>query len=232
MTIQEKINNVNGKIADICRRIGRNPLDINLVGVSKYADSDAVKEAVKAGLKHIAENKVQEAKKKFPGLEDIGSGVTTHLIGHLQTNKVKQALEVCDLIESVDSLRLAVEIDKQAQKLDKIADVLIQINTAREEQKFGLAPEETFSFLEEITQLRNIKINGVMTIAPFTEQKDIVRKCFADLKSIHDQIIEKYAHSQQIQMKYLSMGMTDDFEIALEEGSNMIRIGRAIFSAG
>jgi len=227
--IHDQLSRIEAQIATICRNLGRDPEEIALVGVSKYADSRQIKEAVGAGLTHIGENKVQEAAKKFSVLEEVGKEVTRHMIGHLQTNKVKQALLTFDMIQSVDSLKLATEIDKQAHKLDRVVDILIQVNTSGEEQKYGLSPQETAALIEQIINLKHIRVLGLMTIAPLTDDEGVIRRSFQDLKSLSDQIKDKFS-ADNVSMKYLSMGMTNDFKIALEEGSNMLRIGRAIFS--
>jgi len=223
--IGDNISGILDKITAICQRIGRDSGEIVLVGVTKFADASQINEAIQSGLKHIGENKVQEAQKKFSLIKDSGLKVTRHMIGHLQTNKVKHALESFDLIQSVDSLKLAATLEVQAAKLNKNIDILLQVNTAGEEQKYGCEPSETVDFVSEIFKLKHIRLRGLMTIAPMVQDKDIVRQCFKDLCILRDQINKKF----QIQLKYLSMGMTNDYEIALEEGSNMIRIGRAIF---
>lgn len=227
--IRENFVQVRQKVADVCRRLGRNPDEVSIIGVSKYAEADKIKEAVEAGLKDIGENKVQEAQRKFPQLQDWGLKVNRHLIGHLQTNKVKHALQYFDLIHSVDSLRLAEEIQKQAEKLNRTVDVLIQVNIAGEVQKFGAGKQEALKLVDDVSKLKNVCIKGLMAMAPFTEQTDVVRQCFSGLRELRDQVRELYKGNDQVQMRYLSMGMTDDYEIALEEGSNMLRIGRAIF---
>jgi pyridoxal phosphate enzyme (YggS family) len=151
------------------------------------------------------------------------------MIGHLQTNKAKQAVQLFDLIQSVDSVRLADEIEKEAAKPAKTVDILIEVNTSGEEQKFGVHPDEVPILIKEISHCPHIRLLGLMTMAPLTEEKGRIRRCFRDLRELFDAVEEDFAASSNIQMKYLSMGMTSDYEIALEEGSNMVRIGRAIF---
>ncbi len=227
--IQENIQQVHSNISTICQRLGRNPKEITVIGVTKFAPVDKIEEAAASGIQHIAENKVQEAQKKFPQLKTSFPKLTCHMIGHLQTNKVKAALEVCDMIQSVDSLKLAREIEKQAANLDRHVDVLVQVNTSDEEQKFGIDPEHALPLIEEISKLKRLRIMGLMTMAPLTEDKKTVRACFRELKEIRAKAADAFKSFPNVQMKYLSMGMTDDYEIALEEGSNMVRIGRAIF---
>ena len=228
--IQENVAQILQNISSICAKLGRDPKSVTLIGVTKTADVSKIKEAIDAGIAHIGENKVQEGQNKFPSLEQLtGKKVTKHLIGHLQTNKAKHALKFFDLIQSVDSFKLAEEIDKQAEKLGRSADILVQIKTSGEEQKFGAGPSEALELIEQISQLKNIRILGLMTMAPFTEDETQIRPCFQALREIRDQAQKKFAGQEKVQMKYLSMGMTDDYKIALEEGSNMVRIGRAIF---
>jgi len=226
--IQNNIEQILDQIKGICEIIGRDPSKIVLIGVTKFANISQIKEAMQSGLMHIGENRVQEARKKFPSLEG-SSEVTRHMIGHLQTNKVKYALEIFDFIQSVDSLKLANSIEEHAAKTNKIIDILVQVNTAGEEQKFGVTPTDIFGLISEISKLKHIRLLGLMTIAPLVQDKEIIRKCFRNLRFLRDQISERFSTSDLLEMKYLSMGMTDDFEIALEEGSNMVRIGRAIF---
>ena len=227
--ISQNLARVQSQITSICQRLGRNPQEITLVGVTKYADPVQIKEAIDAGLAHIGENKVQMAQEKFPQLDQWGLKVTKHLIGHLQMNKAKHAVQFFDLIHSVESLRLPHELAKQAQKINKTIDILVQVSTSGEGQKFGLTPNQTIQLIEEILKLSNIRILGLMTMAPYTENQDIIRQCFHDLRVLRDQVQKQFPSSDKIQMKYLSMGMSSDYEIALEEGSNMVRIGTAIF---
>lgn len=227
--IHGRILEIQNKISIICKRLGRNPKEITLIGVTKFASVEKIKEAVAAGLTNLAENKVQEAQKKFPELKKAYPQLKCHLIGHLQTNKVKAALQVCDLIQSVDSLKLAQEIEKQAEKSGWDAEILVQVKTSGEEQKFGANPDTVLQLIAEISKFKRVKILGLMTMAPFIDDQDIVRRCFRQLREIRDAAEKKFKGRPNVAMKYLSMGMTEDFEIALEEGSNMIRIGRAIF---
>jgi len=226
--IQDNISRILDKITAVCQKIGRDPDEITLVGVTKFADIAKINEALKSGLRHIGENKVQEAQKKFALLEDPDFKVTRHMIGHLQTNKVKHALDCFDLIQSVDTLKLATALQGQALKQDKNINILLQVNTAGEEQKFGLEPSKVVVIVEEIVKLKHVRLMGLMTMAPYAQDAEVARKCFRDLRLLSDRIHEQFS-GDDLEMKYLSMGMTDDYEIALEEGSNMVRIGRAIF---
>ncbi len=227
--LKDHLEDVEGRIASICRRIGRDPAEVILVGATKYSEASQIQEALQAGLKHIGENRVQDAQRKFPELERLGVKAVRHMIGHLQTNKVKDAVRFFDLIQSVDSVKLALEIEKQSGKLNQTIDVLVEVNTSGEEQKFGVRPQEITPLIEEISRCPHIRFLGLMTMAPFIEDQAVIHRCFRRLRELFDAVSKQFAASSNIQMKYLSMGMTSDYEIALEEGSNMVRIGRAIF---
>jgi len=226
--IKDNIDKINKKIRAVCSRINCNPEEIVLVGISKYADVSLINEALTAGLTHIGENRVQDAKQKFSEII-FGKSVVRHMVGHLQTNKVKTAVEIFDLIESVDSIKLAMEIQKQAERLGKKMPVLAQVNMSGEEQKSGMAPEEVDEFIKQVRKFSHVYLQGLMTIGPLTEDRNVVRDCFRKLKKMFDQIKNQYHSDHQLEMKYLSMGMSGDFEMAIEEGANMVRIGRAIF---
>ena len=155
--------------------------------------------------------------------------IKCHIIGHLQTNKVKDAIKICSLIQSVDSFKLAQEIEKQAMKEGKTVEILVQFNTAREEQKFGAAPLEAHALIESISRLSFVRIKGLMCMAPFTEDQGIIRKTFSDLRGIRDDAKARFAGHPHVDMGILSMGMSSDYKIAIEEGSTMVRLGSAIF---
>lgn len=227
--IQANVIRVLGEIDTACKIAGRNPREITLVGVTKFAPLDAIGQAIEAGITHIAENRVQEAENKFPVLLAKYPHVTTNLIGHLQTNKSKDAIKVCRLIQSVDSLKLAQEIQKQALKNNTTVDILVQFNTAREEQKFGAAQEEAASLIESIATLSQIRVKGLMAMAPYTEDQGIVRRSFADLRQLRDENKKRFYGMTNLNLDILSMGMSGDLQIAIEEGSTMVRIGSAIF---
>ncbi len=227
--IKERLSQIHKDIEAVCKRIGRNPKEITLIGASKYADAPTIKEAVAAGLKHIGENKVQDAMDKFTILDQEHVRVTRHMLGHLQTNKARHAVEIFDMIQSVDSIKLADEIEKHAAKLNKTMEILIEVNTSQEEQKFGLHENEVLPLIEEISRCEHIRLSGLMTMAPYTQDKDVIRKCFRELRELFDAVEDEYATHPRVEMKYLSMGMSEDYAIAIEEGSNMVRIGRAIF---
>jgi len=215
------------KIDTACKKTGRNPKDITLLAVSKTVESDRAKEAVEAGIKNLGENKVQELIKKYEELKDID--VKWHMIGHLQKNKVKYIIDKNILIHSVESLSLAEEINKRAKNSNLTADVLIELNIGEEESKFGINEENVYDFIRSMEQFENIRVLGLMTVAPFCENPEDVRWVFKTMKNIYSKI--SIMNLRNTEMKYLSMGMTNDFEIAIEEGSNIIRIGTAIFGA-
>lgn len=202
---------------------------ITIVGVTKGRSLEQAKEAIGVGITDIGENRVQEARVKYGQLRISipNPGVIKwHMIGHLQTNKVKEAVKIFDLIHSVDSLRLALEIDKEAGKINKMQGVLFEINTSGEVSKYGLKPEDASGIIKEIEGAKNLEIKGLMTIAPIADSPEKSRPYFRVLKELCNKI---NAENKTKELKVLSMGMTDDFEVAIEEGSTMVRLGRAIF---
>lgn len=223
-TVKDNLETINKKIKEATLKVNRDPQEIKLVAVTKTATLEQIKEAINEGVKIIGENKVQEAKEKYQALT---KEVKWHLVGHLQTNKVKYAVEIFDLIHSVDSIKLAKEIDKRSVQFKKTIDVLIEVNISGEETKYGYNPEKVEAFLKEISEFSGIRVRGLMTIAPISKNKEEVRPYFRRLRELSERIRDK--NIKNIKMDYLSMGMTDDFEIAIEEGANMVRIGRGIF---
>lgn len=220
--IVENLNSLKTQIANACEACGRKAEDITLVAVSKtFPDSDVL-EAFNAGQLNFGENKVQEMIKKYDVLSK--HEIKWHLIGHLQTNKVKYIVEFVHLIHSVDSFKLALEIDKQAAKVKRRINILVQVNTSDEMQKSGVEIDETKKLCDDIKQLENINLCGLMTIGKFTDDTEIIRDNFSTLKNLYDEIKPDFRD-----FNYLSMGMTSDFEIAIEEGANMLRIGSAVF---
>ena len=223
-TVKDNLETINKKIKEAALKVNRDPQEIKLVAVTKTATLEQIKEAINEGVKIIGENKVQEAKKKY---QVLTTEVKWHLIGHLQTNKVKYAVEIFDLIHSVDSIKLAKEIDNRSVQFKKTIDVLIEVNISGEETKYGYNPEKVEAFLKEISEFSGIRVRGLMTIAPISKNKEEVRPYFRRLRELSERIRDK--NIKNIKMDYLSMGMTDDFEIAIEEGANIVRIGRGIF---
>lgn len=229
--ILDNILAVRADIAKVCQKIGRDPGGITLVGVTKFAAAEAVKEAVTAGITDIGENRVQDARSKFNALEGFVPRPRRHLIGHLQSNKVKPAVELFDLIQSVDSPKLALELHKEARQQNKILDVLVQVNVSGEKQKFGAGPDSLFTLIDLLADCDHLRCQGLMTIAPLTDDETIVRRCFRELREIYEKTRDNFAGSERVVMTYLSMGMSGDYRVALEEGANMLRIGSAIFKS-
>lgn len=224
MSIKENLERITEKIGKKSELVGRNPREMTLVAVTKTVEADRVEEAIVAGVNIIGESRVQEAKEKY---RKVKSKVVWHLVGHLQRNKAKDAVKIFDLIHSVDNAKLAKEIDKQARKIGKIQKILIEVNVSGEESKYGLNPEEVITFLQEVSVLPNVKIEGLMAMAPLGENPEDSRPYFRKLKELLEET--KAKNIENVEMVYLSMGMSNDFEVAIEEGSNMVRIGRAIF---
>ncbi len=205
---------------------GRKPEDITLIAVSKTKPLQDIEELIQIGVADFGENKVQELCDKY---EKVSKPVRFHQIGHLQTNKVKYVVDKAALIHSVDSLKLAKELQKEAGKRQIISEILIEVNVAKEDTKFGLHTEEVLPFVREIADFPNIHVNGLMTIAPFVENPEENRKYFRILKQLSLDIISK--NIDNINMNVLSMGMTNDYKVAIEEGATMVRVGTAIFGA-
>ena len=204
---------------------GRDAESVRLVAVSKTIPAETVKKVIDAGANILGENYIQEAKTKFNDL--ISYPVSWHFICHLQTNKAKYAVRIFDLIHSVDSFRLALELNKQAGKTGKIQQILIQVNVAEESSKSGISIQNTLSLIKEISLLKNLAIKGLMTMPPFFNKPEKVRPFFKDLRNLRDTIKKK--EIDNVDMEELSMGMTGDFEAAIEEGATLVRIGTAIF---
>lgn len=220
--IKDNISNIEQKLVEDCKRTNRNRNDIKVIAVSKNNPVEAIEEAFEEGLTEFGENKAQELCSKA---EIVKKDVNWHFIGHLQRNKAKNVVKVAEYIHSVDSIKLAKEIDKRAAQIDKIQKVLIEVNTSGEEAKFGLESyNEIFEIAEFCKDLGNIELVGLMTMAPYVAEKDVVRKCFIKLREIKEQL-----NKDGFNLTELSMGMTNDFEIAIEEGSTILRIGTALF---
>jgi len=200
------------------------PEGVELVAAAKARKPEEIVEAVEAGIKIIGENYVQEAREAF---KLVGHRAKWHFIGHLQTNKAKKAVELFDMIETVDSVKLAKEIDKRCNTLGKAISVLVEINSGREPQKFGLLPEEAESFIREIAQLKNLKVKGLMTMGPAFGDPEKARPYFIETRKAFNKI--KSLDIPEVEMKYLSMGMTNSYLVAIEEGANIVRIGTKIF---
>ena len=215
---------IKQQVIETAKACGRNPDDITLIAVSKTKPISDIEELVQIGVSDFGENKVQELCDKY---ENISKPVHFHLIGHLQTNKVKYVVDKAFLIHSVDSNKLAKEIQKEAAKKGIISQILIEVNVAEEESKFGLHLNDVIPFIEEIASFPNIHVNGLMTIAPFVENPEENRDYFRSLKQLSLDITSK--NIDNIDMNVLSMGMTNDYKVAIEEGATMVRVGTAIF---
>jgi len=225
--IEANLRRVRERIAEAALRKGRRPEDITLVAVTKTIDPERILIAARLGVKHFGENRVQEALRKIPVVNQaLGAPPTWHMVGHLQTNKVRKALGIFDFIHSVDSVRLAREINKRAGRESKVIPILLEVNISGEATKFGFAPEEVEDAVREILSFPNLSVQGLMTIAPIVNDPEEARPFFRRLRELRDYLAEQFP---QIDWKHLSMGMTDDFEVAIEEGATMVRLGRAIF---
>lgn len=221
--IVKNLEGIRQRIENASKRSGRSPDDVTLIAVTKTYSPKLINEAIDAGVTDIGENKVQEVVEKF----DKVKPVRWHLIGHLQTNKVKYIIDKVYMIHSVDSIKLMDEIERQAKKHNVKMKILIQVNITGEETKFGISPDEIDEMLEHAKTLDNVEVCGLMTIMPKVDNEVSLRLHFVNIKRIYIDISSK--KYDNICMKYLSMGMSGDFETAIEEGSNMVRIGRAIF---
>ncbi len=222
--IAENIRLVKQRIEAAAARAGRKPSDIQLMAVSKTVLPERIGEAINAGLTLFGENYVQEAREKIPA---IGTNVSWHMIGHLQTNKAKYVVHLFDTIHSVDRLELAQELDKRAGQIKRHLNILIEINVAGEASKSGVAPDEALHLIRQIAVLPNLSIRGLMTMPPFCDNPEESRPYFKALRALRDEIAK--AAIDGVSMEELSMGMTDDFEVAIEEGATIVRVGRAIF---
>jgi hypothetical protein len=216
MDIERNFREVERRIAQAAQRVGRSPAEVIIVAVTKEVAPQAIEAALEAGIMHIGENKVQEAREKIARLSNLQPCPTWHLVGHLQTNKVKTAVEIFDIIHSIDSLRLAQAISHRVQST---FPVLLQVNVSEEKTKSGFSVAELPRAAEEVARLPRLEVKGLMTIAPLVSDPEEVRPIFRRLRQLRD----------SLGLEHLSMGMSDDFEVAVEEGATMVRIGRVIF---
>ena len=224
MGIAENLSLVEEKIAAACARAGRKREEVKLIAVSKTHPVEAIKEAMRCGIRSFGENKVQELRDK---MENLGEDLDWHLIGHLQTNKVKYVVGRVSLIHSLESTRLAEAIEKEACKRAVTADVLVEVNIAAEDTKFGVLPENVEEFVREVAKFEHIRVVGLMTVAPITQESEENRKYFKNLNKIMVDLNSKNIHN--VSMNVLSMGMTGDYETAIEEGATLVRVGTGIF---
>lgn len=225
MSIADNVKLIEEKISEACKRAGRKREDVLLLAVSKTVETPRIMEAVELGLNELGENKPQEINKKYPEIKNV----KWHQIGHLQTNKVKYIIDKVCLVHSLDSIKLAQELDKRAKANDITIDVLVEINIADEEAKHGVPYNEAENLAVEVSKFENVRVKGLMCVAPFVENPEDNRKYF---KKMHKLFVDIGAKNyDNIDMVYLSMGMTNDYEVAIEEGSNIVRIGTGIFGA-
>lgn len=224
--LKDNLKQVEDNIAKACARAGRDRSEVTLIAVSKTKPVEMLQEIYDEGVRTFGENKVQEICEKY---EQLPSDIEWHMIGHLQRNKVKQVIDKAALIHSVDSYRLAQEISVQAQKKNICMPILVEVNIAQEESKFGISAEDTIQLVEEIAALPNLEIKGLMTIAPFVTDPEENRTYFRQIKQLSVDIKNK--NIDNVSMDVLSMGMTGDYEVAIEEGATMVRVGTGIFGA-
>jgi pyridoxal phosphate enzyme (YggS family) len=223
MSIAENISRIQERIAAACRRAGRETCSVTLVAVTKTFPAECVREALVCGITDIGESRIQEAQRKFLALDGALTGVRRHLIGHLQSNKAGKAVELFDLIQSIDSIAIAGEVDRQAEKRGKVQDCLIEVKVSGEEAKFGIAPAEVDGLLAGMEQLAHVRVRGIMAMAPYFDDPEAARPYFRKARELFDRL-----HSSH-DLETLSLGMSHDFETAIEEGATMVRICTALF---
>jgi PLP dependent protein len=219
------LQTVRGRIQRAARACGRNPETIRLVAVSKTVPTERVRQAIQGGVTILGENYIQEARTKFNNL--VTYAVSWHFIGHLQSNKAKYAVRLFDLIHSVDTFKLARELDKQSRKINKIQEILIQVNISEEASKSGVNAKDTLRLLKDISRLENLSVKGLMTMPPYFNAPEKVRPYFAALRNLRDRLEQQGLLN--VGLSELSMGMSGDFEVAIQEGATLVRIGTAIF---
>ena len=222
--ILKNIENVRKNIVKACEKVGRDPKEVTLIAVSKTKPYTDIEEALPSGILDFGENKVQEMSEKY---DILPKNINWHMIGHLQRNKVKYLVGKVKLIHSVDSIRLANQIETEFAKKNKIANILIEVNVAEEDSKFGLTVHDTLPLIKEISKLQHVHIQGLMTIAPYTSDSETNRQYFKKLKQLSVDIREE--NIDNVSMDVLSMGMTGDYQVAIEEGATMVRVGTGIF---
>jgi pyridoxal phosphate enzyme (YggS family) len=220
-TVKENLLRVMEKIEEAARKIGRDTNEIKLVAVSKTVEVARIMEAIEAGVSILGENYVQEAQKK---IEEIGRPVSWHFIGHLQTNKAKYAIRLFDMIHSLDSIPLAEELNRRAEQADRVMEVMIEVNLSKEATKFGTDEEVVVNLAKRIQNLNHLSLEGLMTMPPYFDSPELSRPYYIALRELKEKMVK-----EGVPMKDLSMGMSNDFEIAIEEGATYVRVGTAIF---
>lgn len=224
MSIKQNLEEIRNRINTACSACGRNPDEVTILAVTKTRSANEINEIIDCGIENIGENRVQELLAKY---DDVSQKARWHIIGHLQKNKVKYIADKVCMIHSVESVSLAEEIDRQCKKHNKIMDILIEVNISGEESKSGISPDEIYNFIESICQLPNIRVRGLMTMAPKDAPEDVLHRIFSQLSGLSADISTKKYNNTR--MDFLSMGMSGDFEIAVAEGSDIVRIGTALF---
>jgi pyridoxal phosphate enzyme (YggS family) len=220
--IEENCKEIKSRVEQAAKKAGRKPKEITIIAISKTFSPEAIKAVLEYGIADIGESRIQEAE---PKIKSIGNAARWHLVGHLQSNKAKKAVELFDIIQSVDSVKLACMIDENARKINKTIECLIEVNSSGEKSKFGARPSEIIGMIKEITGLKNIILSGLMTVGPLTDDKSEIRTAYRVMYDLFSQGQKQAGAS----FRYLSMGMSGDFEMAIEESANMVRIGTAIF---
>ncbi|MCB2204411.1 YggS family pyridoxal phosphate-dependent enzyme [bacterium] len=220
--VAERIRHIEKRMADACERAGRSLQEVTLVAVTKTQPPETVNELLQTGILEIGENRVQEYLRK----KDALAPHHLHMIGHLQRNKVKYLVGEVAMIHSVDSVDLAKEIDRRSASAGCMTDILLEVNTSGEESKFGFTAETAFAAVNEILPLTSVRLRGLMTVAEFVDDPELVRPAFQRLRALRERIVQEYGNGDMVE---LSMGMTNDFEVAIEEGATIVRIGSAIF---
>jgi pyridoxal phosphate enzyme (YggS family) len=223
--IAQNLADLQGRIKLACSRSRHNQDSVELIVSTKYVEAHIIKVLYELGISCVGENRLQDTERKLKTLNDLD--LHWHMFGHLQRNKVKKAIRIFDLIHSVENTRLAEEINKESLKLNKKTRILVEINVSGEESKYGLSPGDVIPFMYELSKMEGISVEGLMTMAPIVDDPEECRPVFRGLRGQSERIKEKNIYG--IEMKYLSMGMTQDFEVAIEEGANMVRIGSAVF---
>ncbi len=225
---RQNLNAIRSRINAACERVGRNPSEVRLLPVSKTIDAARLRLAYAAGCRMLGENKVQEAYNKWEAMQDLAD-LQWSIIGHLQTNKAKLVAKFASEFQALDSLRVAEALDHRLQMEGRSLEVFVQVNTSGEESKYGLAPEEVVTFVRQLPSYSSLRVRGLMTLAIFSEDVPRVRSCFAMLRELRDRLRQE--SDNRMSFEELSMGMSGDFEIAIEEGATVVRVGQAIFGA-
>ncbi|MBI2936336.1 MAG: YggS family pyridoxal phosphate-dependent enzyme [Chloroflexi bacterium] len=229
MDIRARLASVQERIAQSARRAGRDPETVTLLGASKMVGPDRIMAAISLGIKDVGENQVQEAEVKIGSLPSLHTSATWHMIGHLQTNKVRRALDLFDVFQSIDSVRLAQILDRCAAELGRQVPVYVEVNVGLEPAKFGVSPDQMESVAQAVVSCQHLRLEGLMTVAPYLEDPEEVRPYFRKLRMLRDLLNGLRLFDYEV--RGLSMGMTHDFEVAVEEGATLVRLGTAIWGA-